>query len=47
MKQLNSKLRNTYTKIKVKNPYNLCFLSMQAPYCLDRHTLADEHEICK
>lgn len=42
MKQLNSKLRNTYTKIKVKNPYNLCFLSMQALYCLDRHTLAEE-----
>lgn len=36
MKQLNSKLR------KVKNPYNLCFLSMQVIYCLDKLSLPEE-----
>lgn len=50
MKQLNSKLRNAYNKSKVKNPYNLCFLSMQAIYCLDKLSLAEEinnmYEIC-
>ena len=42
MKQLNSKLRKAYSKSKFKNPYNLCFLSMQVLYCLDKHTLAEE-----
>ena len=42
MKQLNSKLRNAYNKRKVKNPYNLCFLSMQVIYCLDKLSLAEE-----
>ena len=42
MKQLNPKLRNVYVKSKFKNPYNLCFLSMQVLYCLDKHTLAEE-----
>ena len=42
MKQLNSKLRKAYSKSKVKNPYNLCFLSMQVLYYLDKHTLAEE-----
>ena len=42
MKQLKLNLRNAYNKSKVKNPYNLCFLSMQVLYCLDKHTLAEE-----
>lgn len=42
MKQLNSKLHNAYSKSKVKNPYNLCFLSVQPIYCLDKLNLAEE-----
>lgn len=38
------------SKSKVKNPYNLCFLSVQPIYCLDKLSLTEEisnmYEIC-
>lgn len=42
MQQLNSKLGKAYAKIKVKNPYNLYFLSVQPIYCLDKLSLTEE-----